>query len=333
MANVTQSINKVIDVEIGPNKTIHQLTKEDSGNYTSKGELAGTTFGYSAKLAESVNKQPFFSNGEKNPDYGVPVDKAYMQNLSKEKVIDYYEKNHAFEMKVSDYPNQHVADLVLDAAIHNGPEKAATLLQTELALNNPNSPVAIDGKIGKETIESMKQVDQVVLYNSLIDERVYAYGNYTGNSPSEQKAFQERVLQNYPHLPMNDIQEKEYQSQIQIKDLQEFVGVKPDGITGPKTWEAVDKFHTDNKLNFDDKRLDPSFLGGLHTWVEKGDVNHAATSDTKGFSNHGSVQDSVKAESYSSTPVAVSDTKSDISSTQAVSDSGSSQSQSVSGGQ
>ena len=77
-----------------------------------------------------------------------------------------------------------------------------------------------------------------------------------------------------------------------------------------------------------------SFLGGLHTWVEKGDVNHVATSDTKGFSNHGNVQDNVKTETYASSPAtAVSDTKSDISSTQAVSDSGSSQSQSLSGGQ
>jgi lysozyme family protein len=329
MANVRQSINKVIDVEIGPNKTAHQLTKEDQGNYTSKGELAGTSYGYSAKLAEAVNKQPLYANGDKNPDYGVPVDRAYMQGLSKERIIDYYEKNHAFEMKVADYPNQHVADVMLDASIHNGSDKAATMLQSELALNNPNSPIAIDGKIGKETIESMKQMDQAVLYNSLIDERVFAYGNYEGNSPSERVAFQNRVLENYPKLPLNDIQQKEYDNRIQIQDLQAYVGVKPDGITGPKTWEAVKEFHSDNKMSFDDKRFDSDFLKGLHTWAEKNDNDRQGTavSDTKGFSNHINSQDvSVKSESYASPPTAVSDSKPDMAPAQAISDSGSSQS-------
>jgi lysozyme family protein len=212
-----------------------------------------------------------------------------------------------------------VANIILDHAVHNDPTKAAYLLQTELAINNPTpeSPIAIDGKIGPATISAANQQDPVVLHNMLADDRVYAYGNYMGNSPSERTAFQERVLENYPSLPMNTTQEQQYNSMLHVQNLQEYVGVKADGVPGDKTWVAVNQFQQQQGWQHEDKQLAPEFVQGLHSWAqEKGIVESARddkqvgqkevnshTADGKavsGFSNHqGQSSDSKPVQGFS----------------------------------
>lgn len=319
MADVRQAIDKVISVEIGPNQIEHQLSPGDSGNYNSQG-LVGTTYGYSGGLAERTNAQPFFANGIPNPDYNVAADKAYMENLAhspdgRDRVISVYENNQAYSLKIAEYQDQRVANVVLDHAIHNDPTKAAILLQTELAINNPNpnSPISIDGKVGEQTLNAMHQHDQVVLHNVLVDDRVYGYGNYMGNTQGERTAFQERVLDNYPKLPMTPEQEKQYNNMLHVQHLQEYVGVKADGIAGGKTQEAVNQFHQQHQWDHTSNKMAPEFVQGLQSWAhEKGIIestrdSHPETtnnqSDTKSpqaFSNHqGTGSDSKSVQEFS----------------------------------
>jgi lysozyme family protein len=271
MADIMKAIDKVISVEIGPNKVSHQLSKGDSGNYNSNG-LVGTSYGYSGALAELINKQSLFESGVKNPDFKVEADKDYMLGLSYEKVVNIYVNNQGYQLQISNIPDQHIADLLMDHAIHNDVSKAITMLQVEMAINNQDngSPVAIDGKMGPATIKALENFDSVVLYNTLIDARVFGYGNYQGNTPQERVAFQNRVLDNYPYLPMTPAQETQYANMFHVNQLQEFIGQKPDGIIGPKSLQAIDNLHQAQRWEHDEHKLSPQFIESFRSWATTG---------------------------------------------------------------
>lgn len=159
MANFNSYLPLLEKVEGG-----FQKLSGDSGNYNSLGQLVGTNWGISAKVYEVWIKRP-------------PTE-TDMRNMLKGTAIEIYKKWFWQPMLADFYPNQSVANIIVDHAVNAGVSSAGKLLQR--VLNAFGHNLEVDGKVGSETLSAIKSTNQEQLHKKIKQARTDFYRNIGG---------------------------------------------------------------------------------------------------------------------------------------------------------
>lgn len=145
----------------------YQRYKEDSGNYNRHGQLVGTNWGISAKVAEEYFKRV--------------VSRADMEKLSITVAMDIYKIKFWDRIRAAEYGDQQLANLVYDGAVNHGVSWGVRLLQRSLGLRE-------DGVVGPITLAAIRKKDPQQLYYAYFTARRNFYLAIVANRPN-QKVF------------------------------------------------------------------------------------------------------------------------------------------------
>lgn len=134
-----------------------QAIAADPGNYNSKGELAGTNFGISARFYESIIGRP--------PTY------MDMKSITQREAQELY-KIHFWDKNLGDqFKSQSVANTVIDHQINSG---RGIRLAQQVLNNRFGKRLAVDGVMGPKTLQAINSVSAKVF----VDEYNKARANY-----------------------------------------------------------------------------------------------------------------------------------------------------------
>lgn len=135
-----------------------QKLPDDRGNYNSRGELAGTNHGVSARFYETI--------------LGYPPSEADMRAITKGQAkeifkVYFWDANLASQIK-----NQAVANTIIDHEINAG----NGVLLTQRVLNNHfGFSLAEDDRMGPKTLAAINSVPYTALVEKINDEREAYY--------------------------------------------------------------------------------------------------------------------------------------------------------------
>ena len=148
-----------------------QNSSSDNGNWTGgktgKGTLVGTNLGITAPTLAKWRGVPASS-----------ITEADIKNVTAAEAKDIYEKKYYIDTKINLLP-QNIQANVLDMAINAGPSRAIKLLQK-------SAGVTADGKLGPESLEAAKRVDN----NSYVDSRNNFYTGLVKQNPEKYSKFE-----------------------------------------------------------------------------------------------------------------------------------------------
>jgi len=164
-----EGIQKALDIVL-KHEGGYTANRNDRGNYTSKGKLAGTKYGISARVYESaVGKEPTAKD---------------IKNLTKEEAKEIYRTEYVRPItdNLGVKPTSPVFPQVLDMAINHGYSGAVAIVQRALG-------VKVDGKAGPATQTALQNADLTQLNDSLVDQRIAEYERIVKSDPA-QKTFE-----------------------------------------------------------------------------------------------------------------------------------------------
>jgi len=174
MANYNKAIDLILKNEGG-----YQSHPNDKGNYNSKGQVAGTKYGISAKTLERWK--------------GFPVTASDMQNLSISEAKEIYFKYYWVRIQGNQIKDQDNAELIFDHAVNAGVGGASKLVQK--VLNSFGATLKVDGEIGAQTLHVLNVTDQIRFFDAYKKARGSYYISISGGSNSVfAKGWIKRVL-------------------------------------------------------------------------------------------------------------------------------------------
>jgi lysozyme family protein len=155
----------------------HEMKYEVGGFWSldNPGAIDGTSdkyTGYTNDPNDPGGETKYGIAENENPDIDV-------KNLNWEQAKHIYFDRYWIPSHCDDMPGR-LAALHFDGSINIGLASAAKLIQR--AVN-----VTVDGKIGQETIEAIKNADEIALCNSVCDERADYYRNIVQRKPTQAK--------------------------------------------------------------------------------------------------------------------------------------------------
>lgn len=100
---------------------------------------------------------------------GGPVTASDVQNLSVHEAREIYRQHYYLKPGFQDITDQRLLGLVVDTAIHTGPDRAIRWLQAAL-------DVPVDGKLGPQTIGMLKVREPAAVYAFVLAERLRHLG-------------------------------------------------------------------------------------------------------------------------------------------------------------
>lgn len=142
-----------------------QKNPDDPGNYNSKGELAGTNFGISARFYEGI--------------IGRPPTGRDMKAITKEQAAHIFQVYFWDAQRATEIKSQAVANTIIDHHVNSG--SGARLAQQVLNSHFGYS-LAVDNQIGNMTLAAINNVDParfVRLYNEARANYYRLIGNET----------------------------------------------------------------------------------------------------------------------------------------------------------
>jgi lysozyme family protein len=153
MANFDEAFAKTIRVEGGYN-----ANPNDKGNYTSKGNFAGTMWGIAAKTYEDA--------------YGHEPTVENMRALTKSQAREIYKKIYWNPLKADFLTNQSVAEIMFDYAFNRHPDKAASMAAAVLTfLGKPINT----NRVTTEMLNLINSADQQQFFNTFKLARIAWY--------------------------------------------------------------------------------------------------------------------------------------------------------------
>lgn len=129
----------------------YQCLRSDSGNWTGSkvgaGVLKGTKFGIAAASYPHED----------------------IRNLTLDRAATIYRRDFWGASRCDEWTSQIIANNFFDLAVNLGQGTAAKILQRAINYAGwPRKPIAVDGVIGKGTVQRLNDIDQTMLYVHLI---------------------------------------------------------------------------------------------------------------------------------------------------------------------
>lgn len=169
---IKETINAILAHEGG-----YQNSKNDAGNFNSKGERVGTNYGISAKVYEEY--------------LGRSVSEEDMKALTEKEAVEIYEKQYINPVtnNLGIDPESPIFTQVVDMVVNHGYGNTVPIVQRAVGTK-------VDGKSGKGTrkaIADMLSKDPSELNNALAEERKEFYKAVVRSNP-DNKEFLEGWL-------------------------------------------------------------------------------------------------------------------------------------------
>lgn len=132
-----------------------QKQSKDTGNYIGK-KLIGTNYGITPKSYKDY--------------FGYEPTSEDMKELTKEEAKEIYNKNYIKKPKFDLIEDDKLRSALIDFGINSGTNRAIRHLQSIVRTKENN--IKVDGIIGKETLEAVKNYKGEDLYNKLMNSRI-----------------------------------------------------------------------------------------------------------------------------------------------------------------
>lgn len=146
---------------------LDEIIRREGGYVNHSADKGGATnFGITAKTLGAWRKLGRAATPEEV--------KALTQAEARDIYVYQYIKAPRFD-KVRD---EALRELLIDSAVHSGPDRAVKWLQEALA-------VVVDGKIGPMTLSSLEASDASVIYKRVLQRRVKFIGRLITDNPSQ----------------------------------------------------------------------------------------------------------------------------------------------------
>lgn len=153
MANFNAYIPLLLQVEGG-----YQAHPNDAGNYNSLGQLVGTNQGISARFYEDI--------------IGRPPTVADIKSITKSEAEQIYRQYFWNALNANQINNQAVANTIVDHHVNAG---TGARLAQQVLNNHFGKNLAIDNKIGTQTLAALNSVNPNAFVNVYNDARADYY--------------------------------------------------------------------------------------------------------------------------------------------------------------
>lgn len=167
MADFDEAIGVILDQEGG--FINHQ---EDAGG--------ATKYGISLAFLKNIGLQ-----GDIDRDGDVDI--ADVRNLSIDAAKTFYKKH--FWKKLGDILHQKTANYIFSMAVNAGNRRAALVVQTTINRHMKANMIHVDGVIGKKTIKSINEMQNVPLFLSLLTLHLIDFYRSIANNNRDQSVF------------------------------------------------------------------------------------------------------------------------------------------------
>lgn len=160
MANFSEYLPLLQQVEGG-----FQKHRDDPGNYNSRGELAGTNFGISARFYEKI--------------IGRPPTEADMRAITKQEAEVLFRDHFWNAQRAWQINNQAVANTIIDHHVNAG---SGARLAQQVLNDHFRFSLVVDNQIGPQTLAALNSVDPaqfVRIYNEARADYYRRIGNAT----------------------------------------------------------------------------------------------------------------------------------------------------------